>query len=1265
MEHQDLLNLLQHVGRDPSRLIFVDELTDIYNRRFLLNYLQYKVRWDSLESQPLSLLMMDTDYFKQINDSHGHDVGDQVLIRVARLIQEAGGENGLAVRYGGDEFMILMPGTDKKTALKVGEQLIHQVHQEGIWLEKTGNQLHITLSIGIATAPNDAQGSDDLIQKADTALYYAKKSGRDRLADASEISLEDVFAKTTVYQLDRDTISGRKSQLGTVTEAFKKFSRGESQFLVIEGGNGMGKTEFLRAIRLNLADSETWQTEVQGNPQEAFRPYYLTANILIEIMNHRPGKGTDILDNLSPKEINLLSRVLPQLGDPEDSNWQEELTTQREELFAVLVHFIPQLLDFRPLILLIDDLDCSDEATLLLLRQLLLRKDFPLFLCGTANKIEVGRGQGEPSPLESLYANHHHELEIVRVSLSPLTAADISQHLESAFPHLRLPENLAADLAELTRGNPLFISEIRRKLVLDGKIHLTGQNWVIEPLEPGYLPKSLEEIVSQKIATFDAESRQLLDQASAFGENVSMSMLTGTSETRETKVLEFIDQALAQGLISTDYRMNDETIRFLSKHILQVTYDAIQEDQKRTLHERIGNYQENLFSQRLLSSAAPLAYHFQLSADQDKARRYRELQQAHDDKIFDSEEAIYYTGDLEAETKLRILDPVDRDTLVRSPEVMAAMLESIEKIRLSPSGSRDAGGVSRRLKRSIDRILQDNKALHFTRLQGSVAVNGEPANVAEHKPVAQAFVALMSRLGLRGVAFFQGLTERELTVMLEALGRMGDKRIDWRFWERFAEEQGLVHVELKPVSLTAGARTGGTPAVPVIEDADQEEESAETSVPQDDPDPEDVVAESGADLPDQIVEKPEVLQLRYSSDDSAQETLRELLLRGDEDQARHMIGQFSLGFERQTLEKRTQVMDVFGGLLGDLTIVSQPRLVELLTEPLLLLCVKENDLGLVWKMNVLISQTATHLIQFGDYKRASRLLTRLRKLQQRFQERDGKEGVPTGTFFTQDLDQKTQQLILDDLRSQEPTRMQEATQLLASLGERALPLLIEVVKEEDDLRLRQIACQLAGDLGSEATQLLKSELVLEGFTEQRARILEVIDTATRDLKKELVYALEDRNPRVLRATFGLIERLRDEQLTAMLFDYVDHEDSTIAVAAIESLGKIKPEGTVKVLVSLLDSVKETERLVASCNSLGQIADRSGVEPLAKIMAGRGFLWFRKKSDPVVRAAAALAMSQISSPRVNQILARYLQDPDRRVRQIAQDKLNSSNLSNSN
>ena len=173
----------------------------------------------------------------------------------------------------------------------------------------------------------------------------------------------------------------------------------------------------------------------------------------------------------------------------------------------------------------------------------------------------------------------------------------------------------------------------------------------------------MAEIVSEKIAVLDEESRQILDQASTFGENVSLSMLTGNSDIRESKVLEFIDQAVAQGLISSEYQSNDETICFLSKRILNLTYGNIQEDRKQELHESIGTYKESLYNQKMLPSAASLAYHFRLSANDEKARLYSELTGAQDEQIFSSEEAVNYTGEELPEpstTKLRVLYSLDR-----------------------------------------------------------------------------------------------------------------------------------------------------------------------------------------------------------------------------------------------------------------------------------------------------------------------------------------------------------------------------------------------------------------------------------------------------------------------------------------------------------------------------------------------------------------------------------------------------------------------------
>ena len=325
-------------------------------------------------------------------------------------------------------------------------------------------------------------------------------------------------------------------------------------------------------------------------------------------------------------------------------------------------------------------------------------------------------------------------------------------------------------------------------------------------------------------------------------------------------------------------------------------------------------------------------------------------------------------------------------------------------------------------------------------------------------------------------------------------------------------------------------------------------------------------------------------------------------------------------------------------------------------DPLLRVFPQEEDLGILRQMATLLSQTAANLIQFGDYQMASRILTHLRNRQNQLQAGRDTKALADETILLRELDPKTQMILLEDLRSKDPARLQRVTQLLSSLGAVAMPLLVEVVKGEESLRLRQIASYLLKSLGPEGARLLKRELVLEGFPKERVRILEVIDGVTQDLKTELAYTLGDDNPKVRRAAFRLTERLNDAQVTSLLFDYANHEDPKMAVIAIKSLGKVKPAGAVDVLLSLLESSKEVERLIACCRALGQIADPAAIEPLAKMLSPGSILFLRKRRSSAIRAAAAFALAQIADARVFEALAPYADDRDLRVRQIARSRI---------
>lgn len=176
-----------------------DELTGIYNRRHFQHSLKMEWKRAIRFRRPLSLLMVDVDYFKNYNDTFGHLQGDIVLKRLAALMQRNLREVDMVARFGGEEFVVLLPDTDRSGAMAVGEKLRHLVEREQYVDESTQVVTPVTISIGISAYPDDVREMDDLIDHADVALYKAKDSGRNRVVCHPQTNIPS--DKTTLTDL--------------------------------------------------------------------------------------------------------------------------------------------------------------------------------------------------------------------------------------------------------------------------------------------------------------------------------------------------------------------------------------------------------------------------------------------------------------------------------------------------------------------------------------------------------------------------------------------------------------------------------------------------------------------------------------------------------------------------------------------------------------------------------------------------------------------------------------------------------------------------------------------------------------------------------------------------------------------------------------------------------------------------------------------------------------------------------------------------------
>jgi len=175
------LDGLQSGYRSAVRSAITDQLTGLYNHAYFYHFLENELKRAKRHGRSVSLLMMDIDDFKTINDTLGHLAGDEILKSLGSLISGNVREIDVPFRYGGEEFALVLPYTDSNCALTAAERLRKVITGHSFISAPANGSKGLTVSIGISVYPRDAEELEDLVKKADAALYKAKAEGKDRI----------------------------------------------------------------------------------------------------------------------------------------------------------------------------------------------------------------------------------------------------------------------------------------------------------------------------------------------------------------------------------------------------------------------------------------------------------------------------------------------------------------------------------------------------------------------------------------------------------------------------------------------------------------------------------------------------------------------------------------------------------------------------------------------------------------------------------------------------------------------------------------------------------------------------------------------------------------------------------------------------------------------------------------------------------------------------------------------------------------------------
>ena len=174
--------MVNHFQGKLEHMAVTDELTGLANRRFFIWQAKRQMAQSSRSDQPLSLLMLDIDHFKNVNDTYGHEAGDNALKKVSAILQSALREGDQCGRMGGEEFAVLLPQTSAESAGNVAERI--RVLIENLSILTSSGSCSVTVSVGVATRSDQTKDIDSLMQKADEAMYQAKREGRNKVSMA-------------------------------------------------------------------------------------------------------------------------------------------------------------------------------------------------------------------------------------------------------------------------------------------------------------------------------------------------------------------------------------------------------------------------------------------------------------------------------------------------------------------------------------------------------------------------------------------------------------------------------------------------------------------------------------------------------------------------------------------------------------------------------------------------------------------------------------------------------------------------------------------------------------------------------------------------------------------------------------------------------------------------------------------------------------------------------------------------------------------------
>jgi HEAT repeat protein len=583
--------------------------------------------------------------------------------------------------------------------------------------------------------------------------------------------------------------------------------------------------------------------------------------------------------------------------------------------------------------------------------------------------------------------------------------------------------------------------------------------------------------------------------------------------------------------------------------------------------------------------------------------------------------------------------PLGPQELNLIPEILRGLIGASKTVKLYSTDSTAATTAVKNLMGTLRRFFHWQPFVTISQTGTNLLVNGEKVDISgitDFSGVVVGFLKFLDDLGVENLTILKQVTQKQMDSFLNAFAEMPTAGAGTQYWEHVSGQRGLSTIlfdqhqyEIQMPQNLAGQ----SPGILVVQG-----QVPISNVPVKTP----AIQKNFNDL---LAEFPDNIQNMFLKDDQAG--------------IQRAVFQLFEDLEQRQPPDRKKAIEVCEHQMNTLDLSFQHDAIRFFVDPLLMVLHEEKEPKIVAESVRLMIRMVAQLIQFVDYSLASRIINNFQKRYRELKAANDSRAFIFAKIIENGLDSQTQKLVVEDLKSDDPSRQQPAAHLLGGLGRAVLPQLIDIIKKEDNYRVRHTAATLLGRLGPKAVQRLKRSMVLEISPNERKRILEILDTITVDVTHELIFGIGDEDPKVREAAYGLAERIKDRQTTNLLLDFAKHHNGALAAGAIKCLGKLEEQEVETELIALLNSSTDEQLCIACCRALGQIAKPTSIKPLAAMLMPKRLFFFRKKRSAQLRAAAALALRQIPDQRAADHLANFVDDNDPRVREIARNSLDSS------